>query len=365
MTRQLLLAGLTVAISLDSLLARSGIGHDLQLYTYTGILVGLLFLLLPVGRTLSSGYARRREFFLTLGLVAVFVLWPASKDNLKQGLEYAWLLAFAYVFGQLSFSERDVQAIGIGAGAFGFIVVAARLALNIFGGWNNNDIAMAGFMGCAVFCAAPWRTWGMKIFQKVFLVVMTLMVLALDSRSCVTGCLILTLFAFGLVKPRLFVEKPWLRRLALVLPAIVAVGTVLFQNSSMFDTLNTWSMQYFNKPIFNGRNTIWEHGVEEVLARPWLGSGFIDNGYWHNCAITVLTAFGLTGYALWVLYFENIMVDSGRFREDRSLALCIAAFLTIMFQQSFELGLVSVAGSMLPYLIMGIMLGRMRYLRQK
>lgn len=365
MIKQVLLAGLAALVSALSLLARSGIGQQLQVYTYTSVIVVGLFLLIPVGRTLGSGYARQREFFLTLGLVLVFVLWPASKNNLKQGLEYAWLLTFAYVFGQISFSEDDARAIGFGAGAFGFAVVIARVFLGILAGWNNNDIAMTGFMGCAVLSAVPWRTWGQKIFHKILLVAMTLMALFLDSRSCVAGCLILCVFVFGFVKPRMFLKKAWLRRLMLVLPALIAVGVVWFQNSQMFVDLNSWSMQYFNKPIFNGRNTIWETGLDMIRQTPWLGSGYINSGYWHNSAITLLTAFGLVGYILWICYFENILVDCQRWREDRCLALCLAAFLTIMVQQSFELGLVSTNGSMLPYLIIGIMLGRMRYLKQK
>lgn len=354
-----------MVISLLSLLSRSGIGQAYHLYPITSLIVAVLFLLLPAGRTLSSGYARRREFFVVLGLVAVFVLWPATKNNMKQGLEYVWLLAFAYVFGQISLSEEDVRSIAFGAGIFGFIVVIARLVFGVFDGWNNNDIAMTGFMGCAVFSVAPWRTWGQKYFHKGMLIAMTLMVLQLDSRSCVTGCLILCLFAFGLIKPRIFVEKTWLRWLLLVSPAIIAVGTVLFQNSQMFTSLNEWSMQYFSKPIFNGRNTIWEEGLQAVIKRPWLGTGFISNGYWHNCAITALTAFGIVGYGLWICYFENIMTDAKRYEGDRCLALCIAVFLTIMIQQSFELGLISTTGSMLPYLIMGIMLGRMRRLGER
>lgn len=365
MTRQVLFAGLAAVIALVSLLAGSGIGQAYHLYPIASLVVASAFALFPVGRTLRSGYIRRREFFLTLGLVLVFILWPASQDNFKQGLEYIWLLTLPYVIGLFAFSQKDVQAIGFACGLFGLTVVSARLFFGIFGGWNENDIAMAGFLGCAVFSMAPWKTWGQKIFQKILLVVMTLLVLALDSRSCVAGCLILCVFAFGIINPRIFVRKPWLRRLVLVLPAIIAVGTVLFQNSQMFDSLNAWSMQYFNKPVFNGRNTIWEHGVEEIKKHLWLGTGFINNGYWHNCAITAMTAFGIVGYGLWVCYFENIMADANRWREDPCLPLCIAAFLTIMIQQSFELGLISTSGSMLPYLIMGIMLGRMRYLRER
>lgn len=357
--------GLTAAISLLSLLAPSGIGHAYQLYPITMVVVLVLFALFPLGRALHRGQAGWREFFLTLGLMVVMVIWPAVKGQKTLGLEYAWMLTVPYVVGQLSFSQKDIRAIGFSAGICGLIVVVARLYLGIFGGWNNNAIAMAGFLGAAVYTAVRWETWGMKIFGKILLVAMTLMMLQLDSRSCVTGCLLLTVFEFDLINPRLFVKKNWLRRLMLVLPMLIAVGTVLFQRNEIFNTLNTWSMEYFNKPIFNGRNTIWEYGMEIILKDPLLGTGQLSSGYWHNCAITIATAFGLLGFALWVLYFENIMVEAHRWPKDPCFGPCIASFAVILIQQSFELGLVSVEGSMLPYLILGMMLGRMRYLKNK
>lgn len=365
MTRQLLYAGLTGVICLLSLLMGSGIGQAYHLSEIAMYGVIALFLLLPFGRTIGGGLVPRREFFLMLAMALVFVLWPATRGNKLHGLEYAWLLLFPYVIGQLKLSEKDVRTIGLTCGAFGFVVVAVRLGFGIFGGWNENEIAMAGFFGCAVFMVAPWDTWGMKIFQKVMLVVMTLMVLALDSRSCVIGMLILTAFGFGLLKRTPFTKKVWLRRIALLAPLLVALVTVLFQNSDLFDQLNNWSMTYFDKPVFNGRNNIWEHGFILLSEKPLLGEGWIYSGYWHNCALTVLSAFGILGYTLWILYFEFIMKDAAKFKEDACLICAIPAILTIMFQQSFELGLVSATGKMLPYLIMGIMLGRMRYLRDK
>lgn len=365
MTRQVLLAAMAMIIALFSLLAGSGIGQAYHLYPIASAVVMGLYALFPVQRTLVKGQVRSREFFLALLIVLIFVLWPMLKGYKTQGLEYSWLLMLPYVVGLIALSSKDVEAIGLACGIFGVVVLVARLGLGIFGNWNRNDIAMAGFTGMALCTVVPWKTWGMKIFHKVLLVIIMVMVLALDSRSCVIGCLILACFTFGIVKPRIFLEKVWLRRLVLMLPAIIAVGTVIFQNSDMFTSMNAWSMQYFEKPIFNGRNEIWEHGVQMIREKPWLGTGHINNGYWHNCAITAMTAFGIVGYGVWVWYFDNIMVDAGRWREDPCLSLCIAVFLTIMVQQSFELGLISTTGSMMPYLILGIMLGRMRCLRER
>lgn len=363
MTRQVLYAGLAGVICLVSLLAGSGIGQVYNLSLIASVTVSAAYLLFPLGRTLYGGYVRRRELLLTLGLVLVIAVWPAVKGYKTLGMEYGWLLLLPYVLGMLSMSQQDVRAIGFTCGVFGLVVVAAKLYFGIFDGWNENTIAMAGFFGCAVCSAAPWTSWGGKIFHKVLLVTMAVMALQLDSRSCVVGVLVLGAFAFGILKPRYFARKTWLRRLMLVSPAIIAVATVLFQNSQIFDSLNAWSMEYFSKPIFNGRNTIWQYGLEQVVKTPWLGTGYINNGYWHNCAITTMTAFGLVGYGLWVWYFENIMMDTQQWENDLCLRSCIIAFLSVMVQQSFELSLVSTDSVMMPYLIIGIMLGRMRYLR--
>ena len=363
--RELLFAGLAGMIGLVSLLAGSGIGQAYHLYPITMVLVLALYAMFPLQRTLVNGQVRNRELFLTLGLSLVIGLWPALNGNKLQGVEYGWLLLLPYVVGQLELSRLDIRAMGFACGVFGFVVVASRLYFGVFANWNRNDIAMAAFMCCAVCSATAWTTWGEKIFHKGLLVIMALLVLQLDSRSCLIGIIILAVFSFGILKPSYFVRKKWIRRLILILPAVVSVGTVLFQNSEMFDSMNAWSMQYFSKPIFNGRNTIWEYGLELIQEEFWLGSGYINNGYWHNCAITAMTAFGVLGYLLWICYFENIMIDAQEWEEDPTICCCVVAFLTIIIQQSFELGLISTTGSMLPYLIMGILLGRMRYLKQQ
>ena len=365
MIKQVFLMGITGAMCLLSLLFASGIGQTYHLTELAMYGVLGLFILLPFQKVITSGFANKREFYLTIAMALVFVGWPLVKGNRLQGLEYAWLLLLPYVVGQLKLSEDDVRAIGLTCGVFGFVVVAARLWFGVFGGWNENSIAMAGFFGCALFMAAPWRSWTAKLLQKVLLIAMTLMVLALDSRSCTIGLLVMAVYSFGLLPKEPLLKKNWLRRLLLVLPLLIALVTVLFQNSQVFVVLNDFSMEHFGKPIFNGRNTIWEEGFIKLLDMFWLGSGRINSGYWHNCAMTVLTAFGIVGYGLWILYFEIVMWDATKFKEDKCLQCCVSAFLILMFQQSFDLGLVSTAGSMLPYLIIGIMLARMRYLRHR
>lgn len=249
--------------------------------------------------------------------------------------------------------------------AFGFTVLVTKIYLGIFANWNPNDIAMVGFLCCAVFAAAPWQNWYEKAIERIALVIMAFLVLQMGSRSCFFGILFLGLFVFDILNPELLLKYKPLRRIALLMPALIAVCVVLFQNAEIFNSLNSMSLQYFDKPIFNGRNDTWEEGISLVLKNFWLGTGYIDSGRWHNCAISCLTTFGVLGYIIWIGYFDNILSRAVAWRKDICLCNCVASFLMIMLQQSFELGLISTTGNMLPYFLLGILLGRIKYLERK
>ncbi len=68
--------------------------------------------------------------------------------------------------------------------------------------------------------------------------------------------------------------------------------------------LDLWSLQKFKKPIFNGRDEIWENGLNVLFNNLLFGRGNLE-GNWHNCIITVLTAYGIIGSTLWVMAFQK------------------------------------------------------------
>lgn len=366
MIKQLLIATMSGIICLVSLLSDSGIGQTYGIYEKAMTVMILLFFLLPFIKTLLKGEIWLKDLLLFLGLVLVIGLWPMFQGNKDMGIQYGWLLLVPFVVGQIPFSSRDVRTIGLVCGCFGGAVLASNLFFGVFSGWNPNSIAMAAFLGCAVCSAAPWETGLAKSIHRIFLLVMAFWVLALDSRSCFFGILpLLCLFAFNIVKPAFVLKTRWLRRLLLIAPAIIAVVVVIFQNMEIFNILNDLSQEYFGKPIFNGRNEVWEQGLRELQQNFWLGSGYINSGWWHNVAITVLTAYGIIGYLLWIGLFDRILEKARAFGNDRVLAGCTVSFLSIVLQQSFELGMVSTLGSMMPYFLLGILVGRMRYLNEK
>ena len=351
--------------SLLSLLAGSGIGQAYSLYPLTRLAVITLYFAFVVRTVKTEQLVRRRDLILFFGLLGIVCIWPMLQGYSFEGIEYGFLMLVPYVLGQAKLRQKHIRMLGLACGGVGLAVLVSRLYLGIFANWNANDMAIAGFFGSAVMSAAPWVTRKQKFMHRCYLLLVSYLVYQMDSRSCLIGMILLMLVAFNIIDPRKFARKKGLRRLVLIVPAVIAIGVVLFQNAPVFDSLNEFSTQYFGKPIFNGRNTAWEDGVQRILKNPLFGDGHIINGYWHNCAMSALTSFGIVGYIFWLGYFENILLDAQRWCFDHCLCCCVTSFLIIVFQQSFELGLISTTGSMLPYVLLGIILGRVKYLKER
>lgn len=365
MIRQFFLAGTAGIICLFSLLAGSGIGQTYGLYAKTEIVVIIVYTAVILSRVLSTRMVRRRNFVIFACLVVVVGIWPIVQGHKLMGVNYGWLLLLPYLVGIFSFTRLNIKVMSAACMAFGFAVLVAKIYFGIFAHWNPNDIAMVGFLCCAVFTVAPWQNWYERLIERVSLIIMSLLILQMGSRSCFFGVLVLALFVFDILKSEQLLRYKWLRNIVLIMPALIAVFVVLFQNAEIFDSLNDLSLQHFGKPIFNGRNDAWEDGLSLVMEHFWLGTGYIDNGRWHNCAVSCLTAFGVLGYVAWIGYFDNILSETVTWRKDVCLCNCVAAFLVVMLQQSFELGLISTTGNMLPYFLLGILLGRVRYLKKQ
>jgi hypothetical protein len=146
---------------------------------------------------------------------------------------------------------------------------------------------------------------------------------------------------------------------------MIALLVVGISKTEMAQKLDVWSYQQFNKPIFNGRDTIWEDGFQRLGNHILFGSGYLIEGYWHNSAIACLTAYGLIGFGLWVnsIYY---MIEKARvWIKDYIIEGCIVAFLVLYVQQSVELGLFAPNPNLIPYIMLGMMLGRIGYLKNQ
>ena len=137
----------------------------------------------------------------------------------------------------------------------------------------------------------------------------------------------------------------------------------MISTSGYFHDLNDWSFREFGKPIFNGRESLWELSIMVLDRSDYLGTGkFIMN--YHNSGIAALSVFGVIGYITWISYFNNIMCQLGRYINDDIVFGSIFAFSLIFLQQTVDLGFISPIPNLLPYMILGVGLGRIRLLRE-
>ena len=147
--------------------------------------------------------------------------------------------------------------------------------------------------------------------------------------------------------------------LSLSLPLLIATFVVLFPQLEIFQVLNKWSEQNYGKPIFNGRDELWLYTFNRLPSTYYLGDGkFLINH--HNSAMAALGAFGVIGYVCWYKLLSKPIMFMTRFLEDDIVFGCLMAFMLIFWQQSFDLGFISSAPNMLPYMILGIGLGRIK-----
>lgn len=311
--------------------------------------------------------APRRYFNVFAPLAAVFLLSCWFAGNIGEAVDYLWAYLIVYSLANISVSKKTMRLVGNCFAVLG----AAILAIFCFGseldGWNANSIAMIGLFSFLIFLIPYFGVVDRK--SKILLsaagVVFAFMLNETGSRSC-----IVVIFAALLISFRVIPSKKLLRSrkalfAVLLVPLAVAIFVVVISQTALGNELNNWSLSRFGKPIFNGRDQIWLDGFRRLMENFFFGRGVFNSGYWHNCAIGCLTTVGAVGYFLWLGGFHLLLCEARKYSRDVGIAGCMVAFLALYCQQSFELGLLSPNPNMLPYVILGMMLGRVRYLREQ
>lgn len=283
-----------------------------------------------------------------------------------QGTGYLWVFCLVYLLSKLKIDDMTMLCTGLIYGGLGFaflFIFDYGTALN---GWNTNSIAMIGCHSFLIFLVPFFREQRMR--NKFLLIIaawiFSILVSPTDSRSGALFALVGALFAIGLL-PRSVVSKNHFRTsICLILPLIISVIVISVSNSTIMEGLNIWSYQKFHKPIFNGRDELWKYGFELLWQNPLIGTGNLNAANWHNSAITCLVATGILGYIFWIMAFGKIMVRAREFLDDYIVIGCFVSFIILYVQQSVELGFISGNPTLLGYIMLGLMLGRVRFLEE-
>lgn len=357
-----------VGLWIANLFNGTGLGAAYQTTEKLRIIIFLLCaVIFLVSSKRGQGYIAKRDFTIFSCMTCLFLISSYLHGYARTGLHYLSVFALIYILSKMKVSAKAVRLTG---GVYLILGIAVLYIFdygNIFSGWNPNTIGMIGLYSYLIFLI-PFYNCPKNSFSKLFLIVVTFIYMFLieptDSRSCTWFAIIAILVVLSIIPKTVIVKTNKKYLWLLLIPLFIAIVVILVSKSSYMQTLNLWSREKFKKTIFNGRDILWENGFQVLFQNFIFGRGSLE-GNWHNCMISILTAYGVVGGLLWILALNIIIKKGENWLNDIIVPGCIISFFIMYIQQSVELGLVHESPNLLPYIVLGMMLGRINYLKNK
>lgn len=310
----------------------------------------------------------RKDFFIFGSMIVIFLASPAINGNgLRAGINYLWVFCLVYLLSNLIIDEKTMLWIGLIYGFLGFAILFIFDYGSTLSGWNTNSIAMIGMHSYLIMLVPFFKT--QQIRNKVILIstliLFSVLVFPTDSRSSILFGILAALFAIGIIPEKTISKNNFTVFLWLMIPLIIAFFVINISKGSHMTALNLWSYQRFSKPLFNGRDELWIQGFDKLKTSPIIGIGNFNAANWHNSAITCLVATGIAGFAFWVASFGQILNKVRYYLDDYLVTGCFISFIILYTQQSVELGFISGNPTLLGYILLGLMLGRVRCIERE
>lgn len=360
--------GIMAILWIINLFNGTGLGNAYHTTEYAKIVVCILTL---VAMLLQFGQRKKmpieKHIFYTYSLLVVFfVLNSFITGHGIQSLEYLWVYLIVYLLGKLSIDEKSMWLISVSYCMLGLIILYIYNYSNILNGWNANAIGMIGLHSFLVFIISYFKRDDLKNKMLLVLVggIYIYLITPTDSRSSILFVVLGLLFALSFLSDKLIIGNKGRTIIWLFIPLVVASFVVFVSPTGIHEKLNFWSLREFKKPIFNGRDKIWIEGFRLLSTNLFIGTGKIQEGYWHNSAIACLTAVGLVGFYLWIRSIYSIVRKEPKWYEDNIVVGIVVSFFLLYVQQSVELGIFSPNPNLLPYVMLGLLLGRIRCLKR-
>lgn len=347
-----------------ALLYGAGIGQVYDIYGRSKVLVIVCVIIHMV----LTGVLKRIPFKAFLIVVYLLLISMITYFlNQWNMLDYIWLFGITYLISFLPIEDGPVRMISLMYGALGMAVLYIWNYGSAFRGWNENSLAMIAFFSFSVMIVSFTKT---KQLTVIFILVGYIFLYfvwseSLNSRSGTLFAIILFLGIWRIIPFHKLLSKKNMILLLSLLPLIIAVFIVLIRNQEFVKDLDSWSRMTFQKPIFNGRDTLWYEGFLRWLQSPLIGNGNLSAANWHNSAVTMLVGGGAIGYCIWIFVIHNILKKGIDFLDDYIVYGLMLGFICIWLQQTVELGLVAGQANAIPYAMLGLLIGRVRTLERE
>lgn len=358
---------ISILFAIFSLVNVSGYGqaigsNQLLVYFLLSIFVFILmFVQKKKEKVLSSS-----DFSFILFITLFFELSSYLQGFGGSGIGFLSFFLCVYLFSMIEQNGFNLFLCSLIYFGFGFGILFIMNFTTLLSGWNPNSISIICLQSFLIFFAAFKRENIYQVLLYAFAILsFSYFLWSMNCRSamlCVIAAAIADILTYN--KTTWLKSKP-LIVILLIMPLITALITVFLSSSSVFEVLNEWTMSTFEKSIFNGRDHIWGRGFEMLMKSPFYGHGEIYSGYWHNSAVACLFSYGIIGYILYVVALTKLLFSGFDFMYDSIIRRSTVAFLILNFQQSFENTLFVIGGIYLPYVLLGILIGRVNFLRKE
>lgn len=364
----ILYTGVMVFLWIINLFNGTGLGNAYRTTEYARLIVFAIIAFILLLRAARTGQwrAAKRYFYILVPMVILFVAMPLLKGHGMMGVKYLWVFIVTYLLSQTRPDRKTLLWVSAAYAALGLAILFIFNYMDILKGWNKNSIAMIGLFSFLVFII-PYhgaQDWKSKIMLTLVGAAYVALIWPTGSRSCSIAIIIALLFVFHIIPAKKVFSSRKKIFWALQIPLIIAILGCILTLSADVEALNNWSLDKLGKTFFNGRDQIWLETFKKLGQNPLLGTGYINSGLYHNSTIACLAAFGIVGYCLWIQLFNIILKDALPFQEDTCIMGATTAFFVLFWQQSVELGLFAPNPNLIPYIILGLLLGRTRYLKE-
>ena len=348
------------ALWLVGLTYASGIGLAYDVYGKTKLATIGIFLFMFIFRGKFHRISLKMLGVLAIMVVGCTMTYIRFDRNVE---DYLWVYLLIPLIALLPVEKAQMRLVALMYGALGGAVLFLANYGSVFRGWNPNSVGMIAFFSYMVFVSSFSEVRNKRAIFA--LVVYSLIYFSwleiLNARSSALFSIAAFLCVFSIIPLRSIVRVKQFLPLVLLAPLLLAVVVVLIRDTPIDTALNLWSWEHFNKPIFNGRENIWAWGFRDWWKAPIFGSGTL-NGSFHNSAVTMLYGCGAAGFVVWVSGTRNMLRRGLAHLDDSVIYGLLIAFLMIWLQQSLELGMVAPQANVVPYGILGLLLGRVKTL---
>ena len=300
-----------------------------------------------------------------IGFILFFIFIPFSISDKWEGATYLVSFLTIFCFSNINISTKELSFSAFAVGCLGLGLISIYARTEILSGWNDNSIAMLtlfSFIYFSIFFNSAKKKW-IRLLCWIIAVFYIIKIGSTDSRGGLLFMMLAVIMMFTRETTRKIISKSKIRALIIYFPLIVAIIVVWISSQTWFRELDNWSQLNYGKPIFNGREELWADTFDDIVNYPFGCGEFVIN--YHNTLVACVGVFGIIGCILLCDFFRRQLVAMIRYLDDYTVYACMCAFILIYMQQSVELGFISPMPNMMPYMILGIGLGRVRWYERK